>query len=1081
MKAKNIFVILMFFIVLFSISSVSAEEILETNDVSALSVDDAVEVISVSESSQDWDDLKADVENENVSEIIYSGADVVPTSQITFNHDLTIVGASGSSIGNANSDNITSYSFTPFISNSNVNINIVNMTFKNMNNEILFQLGGNGNYIFENCIFENVNAMGGKKSVIWFELGTGLVDNCTFSNCTTQYGTISNYHEGDVNAVHLTVKDSTFNNNFGGTSSGAINNCGQMTIVNSTFNHNRAVWWAGAVHTHIGANTTIRKSKFIDNVAGWNGGALYTYSTLTLIDSDFIGNNCTTNTGGGAIGSLAYWGQTAPTMTIINCNFTNNINNNGAGNGGAIAFGGGTLNVYNSYFEHNDAKKGTAIYASGLTNSNIVNNTFINNTGIKNGVDTLVLSGSYNIENNSYSDDTPMTIDVVLKAEFTFGNSVDCNIRTTSIYSDYIKTAAYEVFVDGESYLNTTGNEFSVVVNDNNKHVVYVVLKGRNNVSNNVTVPLDAIYVSTTGSASGNGSASNPFNNIYDAISATNSNVYTIVVDEGTYYLDYNSVNHDLVILGRGNVIFDGNLLGGGEFLYLGTHDYSFKNITFINLETFNNQRWKSYPHIQFENCVIMDNNMSDLFIAANEIDVIGSKFINNEIDSSIFYLDDSTSILNIINSTFVNNNAYDNGAIINCDDFDNIYVSGCLFVNNSAVDGAVIYLSSSSTNVNVSDCIFLNNIASGDGNIITSSSSIIANNNWWGNTEYNYNIAPIVSSTVTVNNWLFLNEIHSKISQDCEYINLNLNKYNSASSIISNYDSSNLPNVNMEVSVDNGAISVQDISLKEGSASFNIYNLTTNNYTVSVDYYNNSFSFVFSFDISNKSNPFLTVRVKDMIVGGNATIVINMPASVTGNVIITVNGVNTTVPIVNGLVSTQIPTLNNLQEIVYNILVTFEGNDNYYGASNSTFFMLCDDGSQWPMATYDSKNTGKVPYYGITELDNIKWDIEIGGNISNIVVDKIHTAYNYLRIDVITTKKEAVSEALLNEIKRGCTIMDVQGAYTKIDKFDVFMVISSYELDHAKDIINQVDPEAFIMVLPVKRIIGAFFKHTII
>ena len=100
---------------------------------------------------------------------------------------------------------------------------------------------------------------------------------------------------------------------------------------------------------------------------------------------------------------------------------------------------------------------------------------------------------------------------------------------------------------------------------------------------------------------------------------------------------------------------------------------------------------------------------------------------------------------------------------------------------------------------------------------------------------------------------------------------------------------------------------------------------------------------------------------------------------------------------------------------------------------------------------------------------------------ISNIVVDKIHTAYNYLRIDVITTKKEAVSEALLNEIKRGCTIMDVQGAYTKIDKFDVFMVISSYELDHAKDIINKVDPEAFIMVLPVKRIIGAFFKHTII
>ena len=100
---------------------------------------------------------------------------------------------------------------------------------------------------------------------------------------------------------------------------------------------------------------------------------------------------------------------------------------------------------------------------------------------------------------------------------------------------------------------------------------------------------------------------------------------------------------------------------------------------------------------------------------------------------------------------------------------------------------------------------------------------------------------------------------------------------------------------------------------------------------------------------------------------------------------------------------------------------------------------------------------------------------------ITNVVVDKIHTAYNYLRIDVITSKKEEVSKALLTEIKRGCTISEVVGAYTQVNKADVFMVISSYELDHAKRVINSVDPQAFIMVLPVKRVIGAFFKHTII
>ena len=100
---------------------------------------------------------------------------------------------------------------------------------------------------------------------------------------------------------------------------------------------------------------------------------------------------------------------------------------------------------------------------------------------------------------------------------------------------------------------------------------------------------------------------------------------------------------------------------------------------------------------------------------------------------------------------------------------------------------------------------------------------------------------------------------------------------------------------------------------------------------------------------------------------------------------------------------------------------------------------------------------------------------------ITNVVVDKIHTAYNYLRIDVITSKTDEVSSALITEIKRGCTISNVVGAYTHVNRSDVFMVISSYELEHAKRVIHSVDPDAFIMVLPVKRVIGAFFKHTII
>lgn len=99
---------------------------------------------------------------------------------------------------------------------------------------------------------------------------------------------------------------------------------------------------------------------------------------------------------------------------------------------------------------------------------------------------------------------------------------------------------------------------------------------------------------------------------------------------------------------------------------------------------------------------------------------------------------------------------------------------------------------------------------------------------------------------------------------------------------------------------------------------------------------------------------------------------------------------------------------------------------------------------------------------------------------ITNLVVDKIHTSYNYLRVDVISQHSEEVATALLEGIQRGCTISTVKGAYTHEDKYDVFMIISSYELQKATDIIKKTDPNAFMTVSPVKRIFGKFFKHTI-
>lgn len=100
---------------------------------------------------------------------------------------------------------------------------------------------------------------------------------------------------------------------------------------------------------------------------------------------------------------------------------------------------------------------------------------------------------------------------------------------------------------------------------------------------------------------------------------------------------------------------------------------------------------------------------------------------------------------------------------------------------------------------------------------------------------------------------------------------------------------------------------------------------------------------------------------------------------------------------------------------------------------------------------------------------------------VTNLVVDKVHTAYNYVRLDIISAKADELSQALLDGIHRGCTIANVKGAYTHQEKYDIFMVISSYELSKAAEIIRATDPQAFMTVSPIKRIFGNFFKHTIV
>ena len=99
---------------------------------------------------------------------------------------------------------------------------------------------------------------------------------------------------------------------------------------------------------------------------------------------------------------------------------------------------------------------------------------------------------------------------------------------------------------------------------------------------------------------------------------------------------------------------------------------------------------------------------------------------------------------------------------------------------------------------------------------------------------------------------------------------------------------------------------------------------------------------------------------------------------------------------------------------------------------------------------------------------------------IQSVITDKIHTSYNFLKVEIVTSKPEEVSNLLLSDIGRGITMINAIGAYTHTEKMVLETIISSYESHRVIDDVNKIDPNAFITISPVKKVVGNFKRKTI-
>lgn len=97
---------------------------------------------------------------------------------------------------------------------------------------------------------------------------------------------------------------------------------------------------------------------------------------------------------------------------------------------------------------------------------------------------------------------------------------------------------------------------------------------------------------------------------------------------------------------------------------------------------------------------------------------------------------------------------------------------------------------------------------------------------------------------------------------------------------------------------------------------------------------------------------------------------------------------------------------------------------------------------------------------------------------IASHLIDKVIKGFNRQKlILIITEEEEKVSNALMEELKRGVTFLYAKGAYTRKDKKVLYCAVSLSQLPKLKEIVKEIDEEAFISILDAAEVEGKGFK----
>lgn len=92
----------------------------------------------------------------------------------------------------------------------------------------------------------------------------------------------------------------------------------------------------------------------------------------------------------------------------------------------------------------------------------------------------------------------------------------------------------------------------------------------------------------------------------------------------------------------------------------------------------------------------------------------------------------------------------------------------------------------------------------------------------------------------------------------------------------------------------------------------------------------------------------------------------------------------------------------------------------------------------------------------------------------SMFIVDFINDGYKEVRaFNIITTKPTEISNAIMEQLSRGCSCMAAKGMHSNSEKTMVVCLVSKYQTAQLKSIIREIDPTAFVYSTKVSEVLG--------